>query len=612
MGGDETRCSQLHIHGGLILRFALIKYESINLGFLAMRRSFIAFFLPLMLIFALSPTTAADQADCSEELAIFDERIESGRYPDRNVQLALETRRVVEQMCSFLDDNTRRAMMDGLEDLLPIKSKEEKQAERRARSAEQKAIREAKKLAAAQAKRDQPMVSTVILAAPQAKPSNAQFIDRPEDMNTFWIWDWDTFDDKMRVLYTTSPSLPQLGRPDWQQYVYVVEMAASGVVRQHLVTSKQAQDHAALALRRGHDEIIFQRQAEKRGDPSTLERWSISGNKRISSVTTPAPLWIDGDYWDWQPFRLATSDGNILFSANKGSRDGTSAIAWFEASPDGEVLGRGSVSSSTDGIGALAWFHTDNGGGGLITQFQTSGDTGINSAITTPITRELAGRSLHAYIGWEKRLLVTSNDSASAWESPAIETAPMWTGDLALPADLSNNERMRQGKEQMEIMDSVGNDLNAGRSTNYLDVGPHRVQMIKPLDTGYGVLTTVSANRNIRPRVDGPYFLELDNKGIQKTTYLSTIADSLEVKFTTFAVSPNNELFLYGKPAGRDNAYVVMLNANREPIAYGQAEAHRWDVIRGMLADDTGVWLFGQAGAAGDIVRLWVERIDFP
>jgi hypothetical protein len=466
--------------------------------------------------------------------------------------------------------------------------------------------------ALAQAEGEKPIVSTVILAAPQAKSLNAQYIDRSEDMVTFWIWDWDTFRGKMRVLYTATPALQQLGRPDWQQYVYVVEMTATGVARQHLVTSKQAQDHAALALRRGHDEIIFQRQAEKRGDPSTLERWSIAGKNRISSVTTPKPLWFGGDYWDWQPLRLATSDGHVLFSATKRDRAGKSTIGWFKASPDGQILGQGSVSSTTDQIGGAEWFHTDNGGGGLITHVQTAGDTGINSEVPTPIKREVAGRELLAYISFEKRLLITSNDGTAAWESPAIERGLMWTGDMAVPADLPFNEMMQQQKEQMDLMTSVSTELGTNFSTNYLDVGPHRVEMIKPVVDGYGVLSTVVANRNLQPPIHGPYFIELDDNSIRKTTYLNTIAEALEVKFTTFAVSPGNDLFLYGTPTGRgSNAYVVMLNANREPVAYGRAAPH-WGVIRGMLADDAGVWLFGHGGKSGDIVRLWVERIDFP
>jgi hypothetical protein len=577
-----------------------------------MSRSLPNRFLILLVMLVLSPLTAGAEADCSKELAIFDERIASTKGSDLNVQLALQYRSTLEQMCSLLDDAAKQAMLDGLDELLPTKSKDELRAERRARSAEQKALRKARKRAKAQAEQNQPIVSAVLRAPPTAEPLAARFMDRPEDMVRLWIWDWDRSGDKLRVLYTTLPALQQLGRPDWQQYVYVVEMSAEGVARQQLVTSKQAQDHAALALRRGHDEILLQRQPEHRGEPSTLERWSISGKRRLSSVATPSPAWVDGSRWDWQPFRLATRDGNLLFSATKRSRDGTSTIAWFEASPGGKVLGRGSVSSSAEKIGSTAWFHTDNGGGGLISHVQTTGDTGIRSAISTPITREVAGRELRAYVGFEKRLLVVSDDGTSVWESPAIESTLMWSGDMALPKGLEFGEMMRQQKEQMELMESVSNELDANRNTNYLNVGPHRVEMIKPIADGVGILSTVSANRKLRPQIHGPYFLELDDSRVRKATYLDSLAEKLEVKFTTFAVSQRNDLFLYGAPAGREsNAYVVVLDANRKPKAYGRAAPH-WDVVRGMIADDSGVWLFGHGDPDGKLVRLWVERIAFP
>ena len=78
-------------------------------------------------------------------------------------------------------------------------------------------------------------------------------------MDQFYIWDTDLRDDKARLLYTSAPSLPQLGLSDWQQYVYVVEMTPDGQATQTMVASRQAQDHIALALRRGHDVTLFNR-----------------------------------------------------------------------------------------------------------------------------------------------------------------------------------------------------------------------------------------------------------------------------------------------------------------------------------------------------------------
>ena len=68
------------------------------------------------------------QEDCSTELAEIDRRIATGNYPDYNVQMARTLQQSMTQMCAMMDASTRASMMEGIEDLLPIKSEEERQA----------------------------------------------------------------------------------------------------------------------------------------------------------------------------------------------------------------------------------------------------------------------------------------------------------------------------------------------------------------------------------------------------------------------------------------------------------------------------------------------------
>ena len=165
-----------------------------------------------------------------------------------------------------------------------------------------------------------------------------------------------------RMLYTTTPSLPQLGLPDWQQYVYVVEIDRNGEATQRLVTSRQAPDHAALALRRGRPELIFERHIDRPGEPATLELWSIADRALLSTRPVPAPPWPGGGTWGWGAFRLATRDGNVLFgSTRRASRNASSTIAWFESAPDGSIVGSG-YTARTDISSAAGWFETRNGG----------------------------------------------------------------------------------------------------------------------------------------------------------------------------------------------------------------------------------------------------------
>ena len=102
------------------------------------------------------------------------------------------------------------------------------------------------------------------------------------------ILDWDNFGGKLRILYITNPDRNQSGGPDWKNYIYVVEVAADGSTMQHLVTSKQENlIFGAIALRAGHDEILLHRRNDNDGKVGTLERWSISSERQISSVPAP-------------------------------------------------------------------------------------------------------------------------------------------------------------------------------------------------------------------------------------------------------------------------------------------------------------------------------------
>ncbi len=452
-------------------------------------------------------------------------------------------------------------------------------------------------------------------AAPTAHSVGAQVIDRPERMTRFAIWDADLLDDRARILYATGPSLDQLGLPDWQQYVYVVETARDGQATQSLVTSRQAQDHAALALRRGHNELLFERHIDRPGELAALELWSIPGAKLVSAHSVPNPVWPDGERCDWGAFRLATRDGNVLYSSSKKTdADGQSMLAWFEAAPDGGIVGQGSTVRADSSI-VENWFETSNGGGGLIIRVAENGATGIASRIATPIEREIAGRRIHAVVASEKRLLVTTDDERGAWESAALERQLLWGGEMAIPQDLPAAQRLLQGQRQIQLMQAVADEYDVNRTVDSLDVGLKRIEMIKPMRAGYAVLASVITDRGLDPPIHGQHLLLVGDTGIVRETHLNQLAEAMDIEFTLLAVSPRDEVYLLGSAAGRgERAYVVRLNEDGEPDAYGRASDDRGSIrIDGMLADASGVWLFGHADASDKVVeRIWTERIDFP
>ncbi len=141
------------------------------------------------------------------------------------------------------------------------------------------------------------------------------------------------------------------------------------------------------------------------------------------------------------------------------------------------------------------------------------------------------------------------------------------------------------------------------------------IEMIEPRRAGFDVLATVTANRDLDPPIHGPYVLLVGENGIERELYLNPLAEALDVTFTLLAVSPSDEIYILGSATGRGaDAYVVRLNQDAVPDGYGRASDGQGGIeIEGMIADATGVWLFGHAYASERIVeRIWTQRIAFP
>ncbi len=563
---------------------------------------------------ACLPTASLALDDCSAELAIFDQRIESTDHPDYNVQLALQMRQGIEQMCSFLDEAALGQMLDNLDEVLPPGPSDPARERRPQPSIVPADDVDRARVASSAPPRQPAAVASMFGASSRGRSLAAQFIDRPDNMDMFAIWDMDVHNGNARVLYATTPSTPQFGQPDWQAYVYVVEIDGDGRTAHQKVTSRQASDHAALALRRGHDEIILQRQIDRPNEPATLERWSITRAELLSAVPVPDPAWPDGTRHDWQPFRTATSDGNVFFGGSKTTGTGGNwLVAWFESTPAGTIVGQGSL-ARPDSTVPSAWFETDNGGGGLTMSISAASERGIESSMDTPIQREIGERRIHAVVAAEKRLLVVNDDGTDAWESMALERQLLWGGDMAIPQDLPPAEMLRQNQAQMLLTRSVAEETGATRTVDSLDVGTKRVEMIKPTSDSYAVLATVRADRSVDPPIHGPYLLHLDHAGGLREVYLNPLAEELDTRFSLLAVSPRDDIYLLGMGAHRgESAHILRLGKDGIVDAYASASDQEGMKIEGLLADESGVWVIGHGmikERRGP--RLWAERLEFP
>jgi hypothetical protein len=571
----------------------------------------------LSLIAALLSPLAMAQADCSKEIGAIEERIESGTYSEESVQLARQLQASFGQMCAFMDEDSKAKFVEQIDEFLPAILDENLRSEHEGPSeAEKQANRDARqsRKAAAQA---EVLLDPVLQAAPTARIDSGQFVDRPDPMTHLSILDWDNFGGKLRILYITNPDRNQSSGPNWKNYIYVAEVAADGTATQHLVTSKQENlIFGAIALRAGHDEILLHRRNDNDGNVGTLERWSISGERQISSVPAPNPVWPDGKSTDWGKFRVATSDGNVVFSQTKsGQRGEPFTAAWFEASPDGRVLGMGSMSDSRHDYRVPNWFPTRNGGGGIVLTVRPAKGTGtsIVTDIATPIRREIGGRKIHATVVSETRLLVTNDNANTAWESAAIERNMSWGGDLAMPANLSAQQSIEQSNEYRQLTDTVANAHDANRKLSVNHEGSYSLAMIKPMKDGYGLLADVTANRSLTPPIHGPYFLSVDNAGVHKRAYLEPYAEQLDVKFTMLGISTNDDVYLYGFPEGSvDDSTVMLLDTTGKPKAYGRIPKGRKITMDGLFGDSKGAWVIGRAYRDGEPAKVWIGRVEFP
>lgn len=446
------------------------------------------------------------------------------------------------------------------------------------------------------------------------------WVDRPDDMVQFWLWDMDRLGDRLRVLYSTSPSLEQGQSADWTVNVYLVEMTADGTITQHRLASEQKIDHVSLALRRGHGEVFVQRNAEDPSDGTRLDMLSVPDGTVVSSIAVPSPTGPGGEPWDWDGFRVPTMDGNVVFTTRQqatGASGATvSTAAWFELTPEGAIAGRDAYTVEGDRVAVTGWFPAPGGGLGLVLDLSAGGDDGIASEIETPIERQIGGRTIEAVVYGEKRLLLTDTDATTAWLSPALQRDLLWRGAMAIPQDLPAAQRIEQSNAQMRLTETVELEYGGRRELMTVIRGRNRIDRVRPTGSGYGVLATVTANRRRVPPVHGPYFIELSREeGVRREIYLNPLAEGSDLEFVDFVAGANDAIYLLGRErygSGALDGQVLWLESDgsRRAVPISGSGPYRVE-LDGMVGGISGVWVVGH-GMDPDSRKtsLWVQRVD--
>jgi hypothetical protein len=289
------------------------------------------------------------------------------------------------------------------------------------------------------------------------------------------------------------------------------------------------------------------------------------------------------------PFRGPTSDGNVIFIGTAALERYQTAFAWFEASPDGTVLGSGSLKIRGSDSTSLFMIPTSNGGGAFPLLFDADEE----------VVRKYGSSEVKANIVQESRILTIGNDASRSRQSAVL-------GRMLMPTQMDMGA--------MQDMPDLEHELMANRTIESLNVGPHAIPMIQPVGDGYVVLTKFTGNRSRKDEIHGHWLIWVGHDKIEREVYLNPLAEDLNVNFVTFTVTEADEIILYGNSkehTGTD--YVVLLDKQGKPKATAAAKQPKNGKIEGMLADGKGVWLYGHGYPTDEFsrFRFWSERIDF-
>lgn len=435
------------------------------------------------------------------------------------------------------------------------------------------------------------------------------WVERPDEMVVFWLHDVDQHGDRVRILYSTTPSLQQ-GQADpegWRTNVYIVEAHADGSVDQRRIASRH--EHlAALLLRRGHDQVFALRRPEKKREPQRLELWSTIDGSVSSSEEAPHLPGTRGSASTDLAGIFPTNDGNFFLTPGTGN---AATVSWYKLAPDGTVLGRGDYSHEGARIQVGGWFPASEGGIGLSAQLTVArGEKALTTDIDTPVTRSIGSRTLEARVASETRLLVFDGDGPYRWRSPALERGLMWGGQMQVPSDLEPAESMRQLQQQMSVIERTEIDLGARRTVAEQGRSRYNMDRIKQVPGGYGLLATTVANRRLEPPAHGPSYLEIGEDGkLRREIYLGAVADELKAEFHDFLADRDGLLLAGSRRARGVQTHATRVSPDGKLLWSRVLEAPA--DIDGVAGAGANVWVFGHSGQGPSAkTLLWLEQVE--
>ncbi|MGK7294199.1 MAG: hypothetical protein ACNS61_00050 [Candidatus Wenzhouxiangella sp. M2_3B_020] len=454
---------------------------------------------------------------------------------------------------------------------------------------------------------------TLVLVSPGAMAASGHWIERPDEMHQLWLHDVDLRDDRLRILYATSPSLPQGRRDDWSFNVYLVEVGPGDVPAQHLLYSGQDGRYDALSpmrLRRGHDEALLQVRSDD-GKARALETRQLPSGESTGLASLAAAVDDVGS----GPMQAATADGNVAFVRTHTGPDRertVGTIEWVEVAPDGSVTGRGNHRLPDARLQVLGSFAPPDGGVGLVIASTATDDPALDHRRSDSVDHEIGGRTITLNVSGETVLLTTGpdGDDGRRFGAPLAQDV-RWSGEQAIPQDLPHERIMEQNGQQMTLQQRAAADYRGQRR---LLEGLHGVR-IRQTPNGYATLAEATVSRRLEPPAHGWHFIEVGSDSLLREIRIEPLIDRFEVEPTDLHVTDDRIFLLVAnkRPRGGDLGFLLALDrdgrlAEQTPVT---TDGDDPVALKTLVADASGFWVVG-TGRDPDAEQsaIWLGRLD--
>jgi len=446
-----------------------------------------------------------------------------------------------------------------------------------------------------------------LLGVSIASVSAGDWISRPDGMHQLWLHDIDVRDGRLRVLYSTSPSLPQGRRDDWSFNIYLVEAGADSGPTQHRVYSGQAERYRALsplALRRGRDEVVIEVRDDDLG--RGLETRRLPAGDVLGRAGLPAGIGSG-------PFEGTTADGNVVWVRLHTGPDRertVGTVEWREVAPDGKIATGGEVQRPGSRLQLLGTFAPPEGRIGLLISGTSRDGPALAHRQADSVDHTVGERTITMNVSGEKRLLIIGRDGEPAWFGPPLAQDVRWSGEQAIPRELPYEQAMAHNRRQMALKQQAAAEYRAQRR---LLEGLNGAR-IRATPDGYATLVDATVARRLDPPAHGWYFIEVGPNALRREIRLESMFDELDAEPIDLHVNDEkiHVLAALKRPRGERIGSVLVLDHRGDRISARPVTRadDQYVELKAMRPGGDGFWIVGTGrDPEAEKAAIWIGRV---